>query len=337
MDQNSLTPKDLIPYIGSRSRVSEILSGKRKLTLAMMRALHKHLGIPAEILLAEPDSEFPDQPRDIDWAAFPLKEMAKRGWIEQGRDLVSHAEEVMRGLLSMAGGMEKVPAQVLLRQGAQGRLNAKTDQYALCAWCLRVLQLAKQQGLPAEYNPGTITPDFLNRVARLSYYSQGPSMAKEFLANHGIHLIVLSHLPKTYLDGGVMLLECRTPVIGLTLRYDRVDNFWFALLHELSHIARHLDNEKLFIDDHTLRRQEGEDGVEKEADEWAEEALIPQSQWEQSPARQSANESTVRAEANRLEVNPAIVAGRIRFEQNNYRLLTRLVGHGEIRKHFMMQ
>jgi HTH-type transcriptional regulator/antitoxin HigA len=51
MDQQGLTRKDLEPMVGSRGRVSEVLSGKRRLSLGMIRKLHKGLGIPAEILL----------------------------------------------------------------------------------------------------------------------------------------------------------------------------------------------------------------------------------------------------------------------------------------------
>ena len=51
MEQAGLEPRDLEPYIGEHGMVSEVLSGKRPLTLAMIRALHKHLGIPAEVLI----------------------------------------------------------------------------------------------------------------------------------------------------------------------------------------------------------------------------------------------------------------------------------------------
>src|SRR5215213_4714294 len=51
MEQQDLKQKDLVPYIGSPSKVSEVMSGKRPLTLSMMRALHSHLAIPATVLL----------------------------------------------------------------------------------------------------------------------------------------------------------------------------------------------------------------------------------------------------------------------------------------------
>lgn len=54
MEQEGLTRKDLTAYIGSPSKVSEVLNRKRPLSLSMIRALHKGLGIPAEVLVQEP-------------------------------------------------------------------------------------------------------------------------------------------------------------------------------------------------------------------------------------------------------------------------------------------
>jgi HTH-type transcriptional regulator / antitoxin HigA len=73
----------------------------------------------------------------------------------------------------------------------------------------------------------------------MSYGSFSPAgRATEFLAKHGVHLVCLEHLPRTYLDGAALQLPDSTPVVGLRLRYDRLDNFWFCLPHELAHIGR---------------------------------------------------------------------------------------------------
>lgn len=56
MDQQDLSRADLIPYIGSRTKVSEVLSGKRSITMSMARALHEHLGIPADMLLQKKEA-----------------------------------------------------------------------------------------------------------------------------------------------------------------------------------------------------------------------------------------------------------------------------------------
>ena len=61
MEQAGLDPRDLIPFIGSRAKVSEVLSGKRAITTPMARALHEHLGIPADVLLRRPE-DTRDQP-----------------------------------------------------------------------------------------------------------------------------------------------------------------------------------------------------------------------------------------------------------------------------------
>ena len=59
MEQQDLRPVDLVPYIGSRGRVSEVLACKRPLTLPMIRRLHAALGIPAEVLIREVVPETP--------------------------------------------------------------------------------------------------------------------------------------------------------------------------------------------------------------------------------------------------------------------------------------
>ena len=81
MDQANLTPRDLVPFIGSRAKVSEVLSGKRPITMSMARALHQHLGIPADVLLQEPGATLPETPAGIEWARFPLRAMVKAAWI----------------------------------------------------------------------------------------------------------------------------------------------------------------------------------------------------------------------------------------------------------------
>ena len=67
MEQADLSPRDLIPFIGSRAKVSEILAGKRPLTMQMARALHSNLGIPADVLLQQPGGELRNALEGIDW------------------------------------------------------------------------------------------------------------------------------------------------------------------------------------------------------------------------------------------------------------------------------
>ncbi len=332
MDQAELTQRDLIPYIGSRAKVSEVLSGKRDLTMSMARALHQNLGIPADVLLQKPGAEFDSLLEEIDPRRYPVKEMAKRGWIDQIPDLADRAEELIRDLIEQAGGMQ-VAAAPLYRKNGHRRINAKADPYALRAWCWRVLGLANENPPQAAYQSGTVTPEFMQEVAHLSVSEDGPRRAQERLAEHGISLVVERHLPRTHLDGAALRLRDGRPVIGLTLRYDRIDNFWFSLMHELAHVGLHLDNgeEEPFIDDLSLNVT---DPLEKEADRHARDALIPPEIWESNPVRERATVLEVYDLAQELGVHPAVIAGRVRHEKGNYRLLSQLVGSGKVRRQF---
>lgn len=333
MDQLGLTQQDMVPYIGTKSKVSEVLNGKRPLSLTMMRSLNKYLGISAEVLLNEPGARFPDGMQNLEWDKFPVVEMAKRCWVPNVKDPKENAEELMRKLIIQAGGVETVPF-ALFRQGKSARYNSKMDTYALTAWCIRVLALARENPLKNKYKKGSLKPSTLQEIARLSYFENGPLLAKEYLEKQGIYLIVVPHLPKTYLDGAAILMPDGTPVIGLTLRHDRIDNFWFCLLHELAHVAKHLtESDRIIIDDLDLIRHdaESEDKNEKEADEMTRDGLIPKKVWERNPIRGKVTAAKVYALAEQLKIHPAIIAGRVRYEQNNYKLLTKFVGRKQVR------
>lgn len=336
MEQLGLTQKDMVPYIGAKSKVSEVLSVKRPLTLSMMRSLNKNLGISAEVLLKEPGASFPEEMQYLEWNKFPVVEMAKRCWLPKVDDIKEKAEELMRCFIAEAGGLESI-SEAFFRQSKGSRYNSKMDPYALTAWCIRVLVLTKKNPLKSKYVKGSIKQSTLREIARLSYFENGPLLAREYLEKQGIHLIVVPHLPKTYLDGAAMLIPDGTPVIGMTLRYDRIDNFWFCLLHELAHVAKHLTvSKRIIIDDLDLQGHDAasEDKIEKEADKMARAGLIPRTTWEKNLIEGKVTAAKVYALAEKLKVHPAIIAGRVRFERNNYKLLSKHIGSKQIRRHF---
>ena len=335
MDQAGLTRRDLVPHIGSRAKVSEVLSGKRDITMSMARALHRHLGIPADVLLQERKVFLDDALADVEWRRFPLKAMAKLEWVAGESDLMDRAEEVMRGMISRAGGPRHAAASHF-RKNDQRRINAKTDEYALRAWCWEVLGRANDRPPEATYQPGTVTHDLLKAVAQLSRLQEGPKLAVELLAQCGIAVQIVEHLPRTYLDGAALRLGDGRPVVGLTLRYDRIDNFWYCLMHELAHVRLHLDGDKdeIFVHDHSLRGREvpHDSSKESEADDCAEEALIPKAAWDASEVARNPSGMAVMVLALELGIHPAIVAGRVRYERDNYRLLSQFVGSGQVRR-----
>lgn len=331
MAQQGLKNKDLVPFIGSASKVSEVLNGKRPLSLNMVRKLSAGLGISADVLIKEPNQQVAAT-HDIEWSAFPLNEMRKKGYFGDfngsANDLKEYAGEIVSQFLNQVkAGFDLQPA--MLRTTAHYRANDKeVDQYALWAWQVRVLQKAAEKPLTQQYNADTVTLDWMRKLAQLSWSEQGPSLACEYLNKSGIHLVTEAHLDKTYLDGAVCIADDGNPVVALTLRHDRLDNFWFSLMHELAHIALHIDsNTKWFLDDLDA---EGGDEQEQEADAMAGEALIPSDKWQAELVFAAGD---VQALAGELQVCPEIIAGRLRHERKDQRLFGKLFRE-KIREHF---
>ena len=331
MQQESLSQRDLVPYIGSRSKVSEVLSGKRPLSLPMIRALHTGLGIPAKALLQGHDlAKLQDS--GIEWGRFPIKDMISRGWIKadlsQTKD---QAEELLNPFFAKAGSPTEIAA--MYKRTDSVRSARTMDRYALMAWTARIIALALNDPPPVRYDPKTVTIGFMREVARLSWSGSGPLLAREFLRKNGISLIVEPHLPHTHLDGAAIMVLTNRPVIGLSLRHDRIDNFWFCVMHELAHIALHYGQGiAKFYDDLDIRQSD--DPREQEADKMAGEALIPESAWKSSPASALKSPEAAQDLADRLRIHPAIVAGRMRHEFKSYQILSQLVGHGHVRRLF---
>lgn len=330
MDQANLKPADLVPYIGSKSRVSEVLSGKRKLTVEMMRALESGLGIPAKVLLGKRNQDEDLQYQN--WDALLLKEMKERGYFGKASSTVLHPADLVRQFFEPVCS----PAQLLgmLRQSSY-RSSPRTDRHALAAWAGAVLRKAGKVRALTKYRKGTVNLNFMRELARLSVSEDGPIVAREFLRKHGIILVVERHFPKTYLDGAAILIRRDNPVIGLTLRYDRLDNLWFTLMHELAHISLHYDQDvKLFYDELEGLKGITLDEREKQADRLAEEALLPESKWEVSPARLIPSYMAARSLAMELGVHIAIIAGQMRHRGKAYGYLSKIVNGAKARKYF---
>ncbi|MBN1834138.1 MAG: ImmA/IrrE family metallo-endopeptidase [Deltaproteobacteria bacterium] len=327
MEQVGLSQKDLIPYLGSRSKVSEVLNRKRPLTLNMIKSLNRELGIPAESLLVDTSMNLTIQNPLGNSSRFPIGEMVKRRWFSNFNDSVVEAKERSAELIQNFFHEARLQP-TFCRQNI--RAGSTMDYNALSAWAARVSIIAQRNPLPNKYTDDLIKNEFFNDLSKLSTFNEGPKLAREFLHNHGIHLIILRHLTRTHLDGAAMRLHNGTPVVALTLRYDRIDNFWFTLFHELAHLHLHLRNEAFdcFIDDLDAVG----DKLEEKADELARNSLIPQKYWKKISAMNTRDE--IRSFASSLNIHPAIVAGRLRWERKNYRIFSRMIGIREVRKLF---
>jgi len=319
MDQQGLKQKDLVPFIGSKARVSEILSGKRDLTMTMARTLCKELGISAKTLLGVDHI-----PAEINPEKYPLNEMRKLGWLGDIslKKLRAHAEEVLQEFFS---GMNNEPIAAFNRTGF--KVDTQVDEYALQAWRCYVLRESEKLNLPP-YDAENMEV-FIKSLTILTQFESGRELIVKALHEKGIAVIPnVKNLPKTYLDGGAMMNKNGNPVIGLTYRHNRLDNFWHTLFHELGHVVKHLKtSDDVFFDD----SEAGDNSkVEREADEFALNTLIPQEIWDQE-IRHLKTAGEIRGAAKQLSICPSIIAGRLRKSNNSYSIHRTLIGTGALR------
>lgn len=330
LEQLGLSPRALEPYVGSRSRVSEVLSGRRPLTREMAQALHRGLGIPAEALLSDRAAGLEDEnTADIEWHRFPLKEMVRRGYLAGISDVRGHASETLDRLRAFmaVGGRQMSPAY--FRRTMHSRVGRALDGYALTAWTVRVLHRALATPRVDAFDRTRLTPQWFESLVRLSTVSDMLPAVELHLAEAGVVLVLEPHLPRTRLDGAAMLAPDGRGVVALTLRHARLDSFWFTLMHELAHLALHIEvaNERetasLYYDDLDVRADLPQN--EREADLFAREALVPSTAWHASSACYTPSADSIDTLAQQIGIHSAIVAGYAQFEHNNYRMLRQIV------------
>lgn len=325
MEQQGLRQKDIAEILGGKNRASEVLSGKRGLTLPMIRALHEKLAIPPELLIREPAAEYRPT-KDVDMLDVPADLLLKRGWV-QGSESVA---ELLKRFMAPAG------SPILLKNTLIFGATSRTNRTSVWLWLARVREIADSRAyLHGRYAKDKLNADLIRYVVKLSWMDKGPRLAKDFLEEQGIAVVIEPHLPKTYLDGAAMLGRSGAPVIGLTLRENRLDNFWFTLVHELVHVWKHLDaaNRRAIADENIEKADETE-AIEREANDLASESLIPRTIWRRSAARLKPSAQSIQALARELQIHPAIVAGRVRHEQRNYSLFSGLVGYRKAQAQF---
>ena len=333
MEQQGLKSKDLIPYIGSKSKVSEVLSGKRALSLNMIRKLNEGLGIPAEVLIKETGKTLPDSSIMKHGINFPFTEMFRRGWFKDFYNgTLNEAKELKEELIIKFIGLFNInDFAISYNRKSESQAEPENINDILMAWRIRVMNKAITEKLPA-WNKEVLTDEFFFELAKLSYFQEGPKLAKEFLNKAGIHFVIEQHLDKTHLDGSSMLMPDGSPLIALTLRYDRLDSFWFTLFHELAHVQKHLTEIKMAYFDDMFNEMNKK--IEKEADAYAKQMLIQDSLWKSSGLRITSSTAEIKAFASQIRINPAIPAGRLRYENKNYSVFTNLIGNGAVRERF---
>jgi len=137
------------------------------------------------------------------------------------------------------------------------------------------------------------------------------------LAEFGVRFLIVEHLAQTRIDGVCLWLDEESPVIAISMRYDRLDYFWFTLLHEIGHVVNRDGFTAVLLDSDLVgekaKKTAEKQDVEQRADRFAEENLIHSGEMENFIARVKPlfSKINIHGFALRLGVHPAIVIGQL--------------------------
>jgi HTH-type transcriptional regulator/antitoxin HigA len=271
--------------------------------------------------------------------ADAVREMVRRRWFvpAANEDRLKSRARALKDFLFAPGNHRPILAAATMYR-RQSRQRDLFDEMATLAWVCRITDRASEKKTLRSFSTELLDHGTISHIVRLSTRETGPSEAIEYLKELGITVVLENALPGMRTDGVSFVVKEVGPVIGLTLRYDRLDSFWFTLLHELGHIALHLSDksDEVFID--SLEDEEpDETEVEAEANAFAKDAFIPRDIWLRSDAFRFGTEASVVALAKQCMIHPAIVAGRLRFEKRKYYEYTKFLGTGKLRDILMSE
>ena len=323
LNERGWSQGDLANIIGRpQQAVNEIINGRKQITVDTAIELGQAFGTSAELWLNlerdyrlwlaqqnKSQAELSDiQIRARIHELLPLKEVQKRRWIPENSD----THELAKAVITFFNLNTLSDEPVCLANFRQS-FQRGPETAPVTAWLKQVEKIAEKQSLPPFYKSKLVNDisDLLSLTEIVEDIPKTPS----FLFEHGIHFVLLPHLQKSYLDGAALWYKNR-PVIALTGRYDRIDNFWFTLMHEIAHII--LGHESQVDDLHEKRYHTENDD---EANNWAANMLIPDDRMQSFIHENNPHFSKKAVEtfAASLERHPGIIVGRLHhLEQISY-------------------
>jgi len=275
LEARGWSQQDLAAIIGkSENLVSLILNGKRSVTPETAVALGDAFGTSAEYWMnLETIYQLNRAPREPAvslraqlYQKAPVKEMVKRGWIED-----SENAEVLKSRILSFFEQTSLSEGCIFDYAARKAASYSETTPAQSAWLFRARQLARASHVDHPWKP----KDLRQLVAELSQLTLSLEEARHvpwITGRLGVRFVVVEPIAQCKIDGACFWLDAHSPVIAVSLRYDRIDNFWFTVMHEMGHIGQ---NDKTHIDVDILDSADKPE-EEREADAFATQALIPQ-------------------------------------------------------------
>jgi len=313
LDARGWTQADLATVTARPAQaINEIIQGKKEVTPETALALSAALGTTAELWLnleskyrlhkAQQDRVRGKQVEIIARRGrlqrlVPLKELVRRGWIRKASALSELEREVCDFL-----GLAHVDEEPRLAASFRHSQVRRPEPGPQLAWVKQVERLASAQDAPPfdARRLERAIPALLEQAQR----AEDAPKALTLLREHGVRVVLLKHVERSYLDGVAFWLDGGGPVIGLSLRYDRIDSFWFTLLHEVAHLLEGGRLAHLDVDG------EEESAANTRAQDW----LLPSVAYRRFVEEGRFTDAAVRAFAERERRHPGIIAGRLHHD-----------------------
>ena len=330
LEARNWTQGEFAEIIGRSQRlVNEIISGKRGITPATAKDLAAALGTSPYFWLnletsyqlgkAEPASETISRSAKLR-GRFPVRDMIKRGWVE-----ASNNPTVLESRVLQHFDLQTIDGTISFSHAARRTKSLEEHLTPIqLAWLFRVRQLAQATHAPAYSARG-----LRSTLGELELLMEEPEEARHvprILENVGVRFLVVEPIPRSKIEGVCFWLENKYPVVGLSMRLDRIDNFWFNLRHELEHVLNK-DGKAVPIVDEPEDLSGNTDQPEEErlANEAAAEFCVPQSEMGDFIDRLDPVYSTERliGFSRLMKRHPGIVAGQLQRRTQRWELFRR--------------
>lgn len=315
LEERGWTQGDLATVLGKSQRlVNEVINAKRSITPETARALGAAFGTSASYwmnlesswqLFQTSSSSVDDVGRrGILYDQFPVKEMIKRGWIESSESV--GVLETRFCEFFQIGSIKQSPRL----SAAFRRSNDKNSNIQL-AWLYRAYQVASKLSVDGRFNKTNLDKCFTGLRSLLEEPIEIRKIGR-ILSAAGIRFIVVEPFSSSFVDGVCFWLDSKSPVVAVSLRIGRIDNFWFTLLHELRHVANG-DGQEMPVVDEKLCEEEPTSRIEKKANRESAEFLISSEKFANFVARTSPMYSfdKIVGFARVNNIHPGIVVGRL--------------------------
>jgi len=235
------------------------------------------------------------------YSLVPVDELIVRGYIP-ATDKIEQLESKVCELLEINSINDKFSLAASFRYAK----HTTTDQPSVIAW-LKIIE-QKSRKMSAPKFSADVLKDVIPDIITSSKSIKGCGEAVKILQKAGVKLVFESPFKGTHIDGAVIYIN-KTPVIGMTIRLDRIDNFWFTLLHEIGHIV--LNHETGFVDLNVTDKTEASEEIK--ANEWAAGMLLSNEEYKKFVSRTKPffARRAILEFADMAGVHPGIIIGRL--------------------------